>query len=349
MTDIAIPTKNAKFITFTPLTKEQIQNFGIKIYLPYSRNTPDTQGTPADERLGDNKKCKSCSMNYNDCPGHFGYIDLAMPVFNPIYMSYIVVVLKCVCLECSELLCPDYANDLKSDSGTRLAAYKERSDKVKNCWSCGAKRTKIMMKPKDKIIYSDDEELTPEMVLKIFESISNDSLRKIGLNSSLDFSYFSQDMISLPPRFTHPCQVRPEAFIFSSLPVIPIQARPPIKQGDEKKEDELTEQYNTIIKINISIAIKLGKFDLVDKSYLEKKRGRSEKSVKELYDSLKMNIYKIIDNKMAKGAGKMNDRKLNSLSERVSGKQPHTPPNTEYGAGATLACIPRCLCERQSF
>ena len=38
------------------------------------------------------------------CPGYFGKIDLALPVFNYNFISYIEKLLKCVCFRCSSLL-----------------------------------------------------------------------------------------------------------------------------------------------------------------------------------------------------------------------------------------------------
>lgn len=29
-------------------------------------------------------RCGTCSLSYNMCPGHFGHIELPMPVYNPI-------------------------------------------------------------------------------------------------------------------------------------------------------------------------------------------------------------------------------------------------------------------------
>lgn len=39
-----------------------------------------------------------------ECPGHFGHIDLAKPVFHVGFISKIMKVLRCVCFFCSKLL-----------------------------------------------------------------------------------------------------------------------------------------------------------------------------------------------------------------------------------------------------
>lgn len=42
--------------------------------------------------------------NMTECPGHFGHIELAKPVFHVGFISKIMKVLRCVCFFCSKLL-----------------------------------------------------------------------------------------------------------------------------------------------------------------------------------------------------------------------------------------------------
>jgi len=48
---------------------------------------------PANKSLG----CGTCHGNFHDCPGHYGYLNLALPVFNVGYLASIVEILKCIC------------------------------------------------------------------------------------------------------------------------------------------------------------------------------------------------------------------------------------------------------------
>jgi DNA-directed RNA polymerase beta' subunit len=318
------PIKPITYVTFSPLSGEHIQRYGIRLTKPYSHNTPSTEDTPADERLGDKNKCKTCSMDYNECPGHFGYIPLARPVYNLSYISYIVNILKCFCIECSSLLAPDFTT--KSEGNAKLTAYRDRIDKVKECGKCGAARQKISYDKKMYIFYGDVE-FPADEALRVFERISNEDLEKIGLNTALPKTV-DVSTISMPSRYSHPLQVRPEAFIFTHLPVIPIQARPHIMQNGERKEDTLTEHYNSIIKNNNYLALKLNRLDIVDPSFVEKKRGgKSKKTEHELYETLQHNIHMLISNKKVKGGTGKSDHKFNGLDERVSGKHGHIQSN----------------------
>ncbi|CAL5419427.1 unnamed protein product [Camellia sinensis] len=41
--------------------------------------------------------CATCHGSFTDCPGHYGYLTLALPVYNVGYLSTIVDILKCIC------------------------------------------------------------------------------------------------------------------------------------------------------------------------------------------------------------------------------------------------------------
>jgi DNA-directed RNA polymerase II subunit RPB1 len=63
-----------------------------------------------DPRMGVTNKdllCHTCNGDVIDCPGHFGHIDLAKPVFHPGLIDMVRKILKCVCFNCSKLLITD--------------------------------------------------------------------------------------------------------------------------------------------------------------------------------------------------------------------------------------------------
>ena len=49
-------------------------------------------------------KCQTCAGNMTSCPGHFGHIELAKPVFHVGYLTKSIKILRCVCFYCSRLL-----------------------------------------------------------------------------------------------------------------------------------------------------------------------------------------------------------------------------------------------------
>src|SRR3954468_3137511 len=79
------------------------------------------QGGLMDPRMGTidrNFKCQTCGEGMSECPGHFGHIELARPVFHPGKMLYycfptspfprlllgfivkVKKVLECICVNC---------------------------------------------------------------------------------------------------------------------------------------------------------------------------------------------------------------------------------------------------------
>lgn len=42
--------------------------------------------------------------NMTECPGHFGHIDLAKPVFHVGFVTKTIKILRCVCFYCSKML-----------------------------------------------------------------------------------------------------------------------------------------------------------------------------------------------------------------------------------------------------
>ena len=49
-------------------------------------------------------KCQTCAGNMTTCPGHFGHIELAKPVFHIGFLTKTIKMLRCVCFYCSKLL-----------------------------------------------------------------------------------------------------------------------------------------------------------------------------------------------------------------------------------------------------
>lgn len=50
-----------------------------------------------------NTKCETCGEGMSECPGHFGHIELARPIFHPGFMKTVKKILECVCTNCGKL------------------------------------------------------------------------------------------------------------------------------------------------------------------------------------------------------------------------------------------------------
>ena len=64
-------------------------------------------GGLSDPRLGtiDRKiKCDTCMAGMAECPGHFGHLELAKPMFHIGFIKTVLSIMRCVCFNCSKIL-----------------------------------------------------------------------------------------------------------------------------------------------------------------------------------------------------------------------------------------------------
>lgn len=50
-----------------------------------------------------NFKCQTCQEGMAECPGHFGHIELARPVFHAGFLVKVKKILECICFSCGKL------------------------------------------------------------------------------------------------------------------------------------------------------------------------------------------------------------------------------------------------------
>lgn len=58
-----------------------------------------------------NDICLTCGLDYFSCPGHFGHINLALPVYNPIFFKDLLKLFRSSCLTCHRLLTTNFEKD----------------------------------------------------------------------------------------------------------------------------------------------------------------------------------------------------------------------------------------------
>ena len=46
----------------------------------------------------------TCVLDLLKCPGHFGYVELDLPVYHVGYFKHVINCLQCICKECSRVL-----------------------------------------------------------------------------------------------------------------------------------------------------------------------------------------------------------------------------------------------------
>ena len=101
--------KNITGLQFSIMSPEEIRNNSVVEVTKretYDKDIPVVKGL-FDIRMGTTdmgKLCNTCGLNNMGCPGHFGHIELARPVYNYHFIDIVVKLLKCICFRCSKLL-----------------------------------------------------------------------------------------------------------------------------------------------------------------------------------------------------------------------------------------------------
>jgi DNA-directed RNA polymerase II subunit RPB1 len=79
---------------------------GIRYSETYEGGRPKIGGLmdPRQGVMDRNSRCQTCAGNMTECPGHFGHLELAKPVFHVGFLKQTIKVLRCVCFYCSKML-----------------------------------------------------------------------------------------------------------------------------------------------------------------------------------------------------------------------------------------------------
>lgn len=274
--------------------------------------------------IGNTEKCDSCGFGPEECPGHFGHIKLAVKIMHPKFVKIIMEILKCVCSNCSRSL---LSNDdcellgiLNSKGNSRLDRYKKHAEKVKECQYCltkvstyGMTDTGIRKTTGDvKKIMIDSE------IYDIFIKILPNEFLLFGFNNSLlTEERFTNSNIIFNGGVKHRHEILPSWFFFDTFPVMPPIVRPYSIRDGKKNDDDLTDKYISIIKLNNKI---LNYDENLRKDSMKKQVKKKKKTKDDLVKEMKDHIMTLFDNKSGKSkiAG---SKSHTGLRERIDGKE----------------------------
>lgn len=307
------PVKQIQFSVLDPQTTKQMSVVRIEHYETMDGQVPK-QGGLLDPRMGTidrNFKCNTCMENMQDCPGHFGHLELQTPVFHPGFIRKVKKTLESTCYYCSKLLVENSttirAGKLKDKKRTFQMVWEQCKGKTvclndQDHNGCGQKQP-VFRQEALKLVANfkastDDQgtvpahtiEMTPQKCLDILRLISDDDAIKMGMN----------------PKFA-----RPEWMILTILPVPPMPVRPSIQNdGTGRGEDDLTHKLSDIIKANISLS----------KHVLD---GAPQHIVRELENLLQYHVATYMDNDISgiPPSQQKNGRQIKSIRARLKGKE----------------------------
>ena len=301
-------TKKIGSIYFSLLSPNEIRKMsGTKVI---TADTYDDDGFPItmglmDPRMGviePGLRCKTCGQRVgkDKCPGHFGHIDLAMPVIHVGHIKSIRDCLRSTCRQCGHLLLTDkqkadFIEELKNyarEGKNKAPLFKQiitDSKKSDKCVSCGREVGKIEL-DKPTSLRENGKKLTPSEVREWLEKIRDEELPLLDINIK---------------------SARPEWMILTVLPVPPVTTRPSVTlQSGERSEDDLTHKLVDVIRIN---------------QRLQENRdaGAPQLIVEDLWELLQYHITTYLDNQTSgiPPARHRSGRPLKTLAQRLKGKE----------------------------
>jgi len=278
----------------------------------YNGSEP-TFGGLFDIRMGVLDNGRICPTDENDsirCPGYFGHVELAKPVFYVQFMRWIIDSLRLICYRCSAVLI-DRKRFTEKDAARLFSftkRHKMRAELIKvvdahrltKCSLCDAVQPDKFMRveliiqavfkanPKTGAI-AHTFNLSAEYVYHLFRRISEDDTQLLGFSP----------------------KNRPEWMICTVLPVLPPVVRPSVTtDGSQRSEDDLTHKMVDIIKSNRDLGKKIA--------------ANADKDVIDTHHAiLQFHVGTLIDNSITQIdlATQPNGRPLKSLSERMKGKE----------------------------
>jgi DNA-directed RNA polymerase II subunit RPB1 len=283
----------------------------------YDKGRPKMGGL-SDPRLGTmdrTVKCTTDGCGVLDCPGYFGHIELAKPMYHIHFFRIVLKVLRCVSYHNSKLLVMPVSGEYKAarrigNPERRLRAFTQFSQVKRVCEHTGGEQPTIRLehgtlkimaefaKPKANVDGEEGalsalerkQEVTAEKALEILRRISDEDCEALGFS----------------PQFS-----RPDWMVLTALPVPPPPVRPSVAvDSAARSEDDLTHQLSEIIKANNSMR-------------RQEENGAPQHIMAEFAMLLQVLLAGYIDNSLPglPQAKQRSGRPIKSISERLKGKE----------------------------
>ena len=292
--------KNVEFEPINPVEFEKYSVCEITTFDLYEKNGEPKFNGLNDIRMGTIDKnilCKTCKHNTEYCPGHFGHIKLAVPLYNILYMDKVKKILSITCYICSSLIIDKKNNKIlnilsKIKKENRIQ-YLIKLNVNKRCYKCTQKQPKyskdgMLLYQKFELETGEEkkQKLYAHDAYKILKNISDEDIKLMGMS---------------------PEKSKPEWLLFTILPVAPPCIRPSVLHNiNLKSEDDLVYKYIDIIKTNQKI-LNTAKNDYFN-IYIE---------------ALQLHVITLIDNNIKSNPQykQRSGRPLKTLKERIKGKE----------------------------
>ena len=326
--DVATIPKRIASIKFSLMDPNEIRKMSaveVKTADTYKDDGHAYRQGLMDSRMGviePGVRCETCGNKHDQCPSHFGHIQLELPVVHIGFTGLLKTSLKSTCNTCSRVLLheregthpidpekseQDYYRarvyDVIQKHGVGSTEFKKIIKEITKicsgakravCMHCGAEQGKIVLdKPttfKEKKMDKGEHKLNARDIREWLERIPDEDLIFIGMDYNAS---------------------RPEWTIMRVLPVPPITVRPSITlDSGDRSEDDLTHKLVDVLRINQRLRE-------------NRDAGAPQLIVEDLWELLQYHITTYFDNQTAgiPPARHRSGRPLKTLTQRLKGKE----------------------------
>nr|XP_033326312.1 DNA-directed RNA polymerase II subunit RPB1-like [Megalopta genalis] len=335
--DSKAPLRTVKRVQFGIISPDEIRRMsvtdgGIRFPETMEGGRPKLGGLmdPRQGVIDRNSRCQTCAGNMTECPGHFGHIDLAKPVFHVGFITKTIKILRCVCFYCSKLLVSPHNPKIKEivmktkgqprkrltfvydlcksknicEGGDEMDINKENqeqppAERKPGHGGCGRyqpnlRRSGLDVTAEWKHVNEDSQEkkiaLTAERAWEILKHITDEESFILGMD----------------PKFA-----RPDWMVVTVLPVPPLSVRPAvIMYGSAKNQDDLTHKLADIIKANNELI-------------RNEQAGAAAHVISENIKMLQFHVATLVDNDMPgmPRAMQKSGKPLKAIKSRLKGKE----------------------------
>ncbi len=294
-----------EFSLLSPQAIRKIAAMEVTVSELYDQDGFPVEGGLMDPKMGivdPGLRCRTCASRIGNCPGHFGFVELARPVIHVKFAEIIYKILNSTCHECGRVKLDDevmkkYVRDFNrvADERGDLEKWKhirevfKVASKIKACPYCGTKAPEIKYE-KPTTYYQDKERMTPIDIRDWFEKIPNEDLIFLGITAEV---------------------ARPEWMIITAFAVPPVTVRPSITlETGERAEDDLTHKLVDIMRINMRLKENMG-------------AGAPAVIIEDLWELLQYHVTTFMDNEITgiPPSRHRAGRVLKGIAQRIKSKE----------------------------
>jgi len=316
-----------------------IEVVGKNLYNQDADRTPIAYGV-LDNKMGTSQKsqkCSTCGHGLSDCVGHFGYINLELPVYHVGYFRSIIQILQTICKSCGSVLLKQTDRDifrekLKNPNMAYLTKkglrkkILEKAKKFTQCPKCQARNgvvkkcglLKISHEPYRS--FKKNSEVVLDKLAEYDELVEKNKEVESLLGNALIHVLNPMEVLTLFERITDAdlpfllmdkSASRPEDMILTRMSCPPLCIRPSVvsdlKSGTN--EDDVTMKMTEIVFLN----------DVIMK---HRQSGANSKMIQDDWDFLQLQCALHINSQLSGiPADKAPKKYMRGFVQRLKGKQ----------------------------